>query len=201
MRLTKRLFDIVVSGIGLIFLLPVFALVAAWIAIEDGRPIFFRQNRVGRGGKIFSLLKFRSMSVAPIGLSSLITVAGDARVTRVGRFIRQTKIDELPQLWNVFRGQMSFVGPRPEVEKYVALYNAKQREILRLTPGITDPASLQFRDESALLAQVSTQGKDPERYYIETLSPEKVRISLEYGHRATLASDLGVILRTVFNLR
>jgi lipopolysaccharide/colanic/teichoic acid biosynthesis glycosyltransferase len=175
----KRAFDLVgATGAGCL-LWPVFAVFALLIVLEDGGPVFFRQERVGRGGRPFRIWKFRTM-------------AGDG-VTRVGGWLRRTKLDELPQLLNVLRGEMSLVGPRPELPRYVALYDASQRRVLDVLPGITDPASLRFVAEGELLAAAP----DAEAAYVGTILPEKLRLSLAYAERATVRSDLGVMLRTL----
>jgi len=190
-RRGKRLFDLLASGLGLGLLWPGFILIAALIWLEDGQAPFFVQERVGRDGAPFRMWKFRTMRPSTGG--RLITVAADARITRVGRFLRRTKLDELPQLWNVFRGDMSLVGPRPEVRCYVDRYTGEQRRLLALTPGITDPASLAFIDEEAILAGEP----DPEWAYVERIMPSKIRLNLDYAGRATVASDAMTILRTL----
>lgn len=189
----KRIFDFVTAFWGLLLLAPLFTILAAAIKLDDGGPVFFRHERVGRGGKPFGMYKFRSMRVDASKIGGPLTVGGDPRITRVGRWLRKSKLDELPQLWNVLRGEMSLVGPRPEVSKYVALYTPEQRAVLRVTPGITDPGSIRFRDEEQLLAQAP----DPERAYIETIMPEKIRLNLEYAARATFWRDIGVIFATL----
>lgn len=180
----RRLLDIVASLVGLIVLSPLFAV----IAIVVGRPVFHRARRVGRHGREFEMLKFRSMTVAAHG--SALTMQNDARVTRAGRVLRRTKLDELPQLVNVLRGEMSLVGPRPEDPRYVALYDDGQRRVLDVRPGITSAASLAYHDEETLLTS--------EQQYIETILPAKLRIDLEYEKSRTLASDLRLIVRTIF---
>ncbi len=193
-RFSKRTFDLVFSFLGLLVLLPVFFLVSIVVLIFDGRPIFFRQQRIGQFGRPFTILKFRTMKAnRPQDSGNLVTVTGDARITAVGRVLRKLKLDELPQLVNVLKGEMSLVGPRPEVEHYVRLYDCEQTKLLWFRPGITDPASIEFRNESNLLAKFES----PEKYYVEQLIPKKTRISLEYQQRATIASDLKVILRTL----
>jgi lipopolysaccharide/colanic/teichoic acid biosynthesis glycosyltransferase len=155
--------------------------------------VFFRQERVGRGGRVFRIHKFRTMVADAPSRGLGITVGQDPRITRVGRWLRRSKLDELPQLIDVLAGHMSLVGPRPELARYVALYPADLRnQVLRVRPGITDPASLQFADEAALLAGST----DPERQYLEVLLPAKLRLSVEYARRATLITDLGVLART-----
>jgi lipopolysaccharide/colanic/teichoic acid biosynthesis glycosyltransferase len=189
----KRLFDISFASLGLLVLSPLFALLALAIKLSDGGAVLFRQERIGQGGQVFKILKFRSMipNAERIGLS--VTRVGDPRITRVGRFLRHTKLDELPQLWNVLVGEMSLVGPRPEVPRYVERYTHQQRKVLALKPGITDPAALEFRKEEALLSLAT----DPETFYLEQCMPRKVALSLEYAARASWWTDLGVIVRTV----
>lgn len=192
----KRLLDLVGSAAGLVLSAPLFALAAARIKAGDGGPIFFRQTRVGRHGVPFRMWKFRTMVDGAERLGSQLTAAEDARITRAGEWLRRTRLDELPQLLNVFAGEMSFVGPRPEVPRFVALYDAEQRRVLEMTPGITDPASLAFRGEASLLAGAA----DPERLYAERIMPRKIRMSLDYGRRATVRSDLQVIRATLATL-
>ncbi len=192
----KRLVDVVVAALGLIATSPVQAAIAAAVKVDSPGPLLFRQVRVGRGGRPFEILKFRTMTTGAVGAA--ITPAGDARVTRVGEVLRRTKLDELPQLWNVVRGQMSLVGPRPEVPHYVDLWPSDLRDkILSVRPGITDPASIEFRDEGALLAAQP----DPERYYREVLLPRKARMYAEYVDSATARGDLAILVRTVRALR
>jgi len=194
--MAKRLFDILASGLGLLLLLPLLLAVALWIKLDSPGPVFFRQERVGRFGRHFWIHKFRSMRVDNAGLQ--ITVGADPRITRSGRFLRASKIDELPQLWDVLRGAMSLVGPRPEVPRYVALYPAELRDIvLSVRPGITDPASLQFRHESEVLAQAA----DPEREYVEVVMPAKLALARRYVEQASLWGDLRLILSTLAALR
>lgn len=188
----KRAFDVVASAVGLAVLSPL--LVGIAVAVRrDGGPALFRQERVGRHGVPFRLLKFRSMVVDAEKLGAQVTVGGDPRVTAVGRWLRKTKLDELPQLINVLRGEMSLVGPRPEVPRYVALYTPEQRRVLDVPPGITDPASIRFRDEEGELAAA----EDPHAYYVHVLMPEKLRLNLAYVDEATLLSDLRIIGRTL----
>lgn len=189
----KRVVDVVVSALAVLLLWPLGLVIAGAVVLGDGGPAFFRQERVGRGGGTFRMWKFRTMVVDAERRGRQLTVGGDPRVTRVGAVLRRTKLDELPQLFNVLRGEMSLVGPRPEVPRYVALYTADQRAVLRLTPGITDPASLRYRDESTELAVAA----DPERMYVEHILPEKIRLNLTYASQATWVSDLAVIGATV----
>ena len=194
--MARRAFDVLAAGAGLLVLAPLFAVVAVAIAATSPGPVFFRQERVGRGGAPFRIFKFRSMRVDAEAVGGQLTVGGDPRVTRVGALRRATKIDELPQLINVLRGEMALVGPRPEVPRYVALYTPAQRRVLDVRPGITDPASIRYRDESAALARAA----DPERAYVDEVMPHKLAINLAYLERRTLASDVGVILATLWRL-
>ncbi|MGN0035938.1 MAG: sugar transferase [Bacteroidaceae bacterium] len=188
----KRVFDIVASGVGLLLLAPLFLVIAIWIKLDSSGPVFYRQVRVGRNNKNFRLFKFRSMRVGS-DKKGLITVGGrDSRVTHSGYYIRKYKLDELPQLINVFIGDMSLVGPRPEVRKYVDLYTEEQMQVLSVRPGITDMASIQYRNENELLAQV----EDPERYYIDVVMPDKLRINLEYVRTNTFWNDIRLIFKT-----
>jgi lipopolysaccharide/colanic/teichoic acid biosynthesis glycosyltransferase len=189
--MAKRLFDVAVSLLALLLLaLPMLAL-AAWIRLDSPGPVFFRQQRVGRHGVPFAIHKFRTMRADAGGLP--LTVGADARITRAGRWLRRTRLDELPQLLDVLAGHMSLVGPRPEVPRYVALYPPALRDrALAVRPGITDPASLEHLDEAALLAAAA----DPEREYVERILPRKVAQAAAYAERATLASDVAVMART-----
>jgi lipopolysaccharide/colanic/teichoic acid biosynthesis glycosyltransferase len=166
------------------------------LQVFQGRPIFFRQARVGYRGKPFRIWKFRTMVRDADKLGKPLTAGGDARVTRLGGWLRRTKLDELPQLFNVLIGDMSFVGPRPEVERYVDCYDTEQRKVLELTPGITDAASIRYRDEEQLLAGEL----DPEKVYISTIVPDKIRLNLEYASSANVIRDCVVILRTLAGL-
>lgn len=200
--MAKRLLDIFSSLAGLLLLAPLFAAVAVWIRFDSPGPVFFRQERVGRDGAPFRIHKFRTMRAAGAGANeSGITVGADPRITRAGAFLRRTKLDELPQLIDVLSGDMSLVGPRPEVPRYVADYPADVRaKVLSVRPGITDLASVQYRDESALLARAA----DPEREYREVVLPAKLRLAVEYVDHATLAGDLrliGLTLRTLLGPR
>lgn len=194
--MAKRLFDVLLSALGLLLLAPLFLLIALWVKLDSPGPVFFRQERVGRHGRSFLIHKFRSMRVDNAGPQ--ITVGADPRITRSGHFLRASKLDELPQLWDVVRGAMSLVGPRPEVPRYVALYPPGLREIvLSVRPGITDLASLAFRHESELLARAA----DPEREYVEVLLPQKLALARQYVETASLAQDLRIIWRTLGALR
>lgn len=188
----KRVFDIVFSFFGLILLLPLFILIVFLMMITTKGPIIYRQFRVGRNNNDFIIFKFRTMSVDADKLG-LLTVGGrDARVTKLGFYLRKFKLDELPQLANVLNGDMSFVGPRPEVRKYVDLYNQEQMQVLGVRPGITDLASIEFRNENELLSSQN----DPESYYINVIMPKKLQINLDYLKESTLFKDIWVIVKT-----
>ncbi len=188
----KRLFDIVMSGLGLILLSPLFVVVAVCIKLDSPGPVFYRQVRVGWHNRDFRIFKFRSMRVGA-DKGSLVTIGGrDSRITRLGYFIRKTKIDELPQLINVFVGDMSLVGPRPEVRHYVNYWTPEQMHVLDVRPGITDPASIKFRNENELMSRAD----DPEKYYIEVIMQEKLNLYLEYVENASFWYDIKLILRT-----
>ena len=188
----KRLFDIVASGLGLIVLSPLFLILAIWIKLDSKGPIFYRQVRVGYKNKDFRIFKFRSMRVGA-DKGSLVTIGGhDPRVTRSGYFIRKFKFDELPQLINVFLGDMSLVGPRPEVRHYVDYWTPEQMHVLDVRPGITDPASIKFRNENELMENA----EDPEKYYIEVIMQEKIKLYLEYVEKHSFFYDLGLIFKT-----
>lgn len=188
-----RLFDILFSALGLILLSPVFLLLATWIKLDSQGPVFYRQTRVGKNNKDFKLFKFRSM-VADADKKGLITVGGrDPRVTRSGYFIRKYKMDELPQLINVFKGEMSLVGPRPEVRKYVDLYNEEQRKVLSVKPGITDYASIEYIDENEVLGKA----ENPEQVYIEMIMPEKIQYNMKYINNKSIVEYFKIIFLTV----
>ena len=188
----KRLFDILVSGIGLICLSPLLLIVAIWIKLDSPGPVFYRQVRVGRYNKDFRIFKFRSMRIGS-DKGSLVTIGGrDPRITRSGYFIRKFKIDELPQLINVLIGDMSLVGPRPEVRRYVNYWTVEQMHVLDVRPGITDPASIKYRNENELLAQA----EDPEKYYIEVIMQEKIKLYLEYTEKSSFWYDIKLIIQT-----
>ncbi len=189
----KRLFDIIFSLIGLLLHLPLFVVIAIIIKLDNHGPVFFAQKRIGKNFKPLNLYKFRTTvhNGSKEGLS--ITAGEEPRVTRVGRFLRKTKMDKLPQLWNAFKGDISLVGPRPEVRKYVSKYRNDYREILKIRPGITDIASLTYKDEESLLKDK----KEPEEYYIHVLLPEKIKLAKEYVRRASLIYDLKLMLLTI----
>lgn len=189
----KRFLDIVASGLGLLVLSPLFLLLAIWIKLDSRGPVFYRQVRVGRYNKDFRIFKFRSMKVGS-DKGSLVTIGGhDPRVTRSGYYIRKLKLDEFPQLINVFIGDMSLVGPRPEVRHYVDYWTPEQMHVLDVRPGITDPASIKFRNENELMEKA----EDPERYYIEVIMQEKLKLYLKYVRNHSFFGDIALILKTI----
>lgn len=188
----NRCLDVLFAGVALILCGPLLLFVAFLIKICDKGPVLFRQERVGKNFKVFSLLKLRTMCVNAEEVGGRVTVDGDARVTRIGHWLRRTKIDELPQLWNVLKGDMSFVGPRPEVSEYVALYKDEYREVLSVRPGVTDISSVVFRDESKVLARAA----DPVREYAEVILPQKIRLSTDYLRKRTAFSDILLLWQT-----
>lgn len=190
-RSAHRAFDCASATLGLLLLSPVFCLIAAAIKLDDGGPIFYRQDRIGKSFKTFRLCKFRTM-VAGADRMGLITTSNDSRVTRVGRLLRRYKLDELPQLINVIKGDMQLVGARPEVDQYVRMFRSQYAVILQERPGITNPATLAFRHEEKLLSS-----PDIEQQYVEEILPAKIRLSLEYQRRRTFTSDLGILIRTL----
>lgn len=191
----KRLFDLFFSSLGLVVLSPLFLIVALWVKLDSPGPVFFRQIRVGRYEKPFRIYKFRTMVDDAEKRGSQITVGSDRRVTKAGAFLRKTKIDELPQLINVVKGEMSLVGPRPEVPKYVAHYPEEAKRIIfALRPGITDYAAIEYRNESTLLSE----SEDPENTYVEKILPGKIRLYQKYARERTLWLDFILILATIF---
>jgi Sugar transferases involved in lipopolysaccharide synthesis len=191
-----RFCDIVFSFIGLLLLLPVFIIVSLWIVIDNPGPVFYRQSRVGKDNRDFLLLKFRSMRIGADKMS-LITVGDhDPRVTRAGFYIRKYKLDELPQLCNVLVGDMSLVGPRPEVRRYVDVYTPEQRRVLSVRPGITDYASIEYIDENTILAQAA----DPDKTYIEQIIPAKIALNMRYIEHQTLGEYFKIIFLTFANI-
>jgi lipopolysaccharide/colanic/teichoic acid biosynthesis glycosyltransferase len=192
--MAKRLFDLLVAALALALLWPLLVAVALWIRLDSPGPALFRQQRVGRHGRLFAIHKFRTMVADAPQRGPRITVGRDARITRAGAFLRHSKVDELPQLIDVLRGDMSLVGPRPELPAYLAHYPADLRDkVLALRPGITDPVSLELADESDLLARAP----DPEREYVEVLLPRKLRAAAAYAEQADLGTDLRVLGRTL----
>jgi lipopolysaccharide/colanic/teichoic acid biosynthesis glycosyltransferase len=190
----KRGFDVVASGIALMVLWPVMLILAVLVRIDSPGPSLFRQIRVGRFFHPFQLLKFRSMTHEAPGAS--ITAGDDARITRVGAFLRASKLDELPQLWNVFLGEMSFVGPRPELPVFVEQFRDDYREILSVRPGITDPASIRYKSE----AEVLGANADPIKYYAEVILPDKISLSKKYVRSRSFSSDIVLICQTIVAL-
>lgn len=192
----KRLFDIIVSGTGLVVLSPLFCIIAVWIKCDSLGPIFYRQLRVGRNNTDFHIFKFRSMRQNS-DKGGLITIGEhDARITKSGYFLRKTKIDELPQLINVFIGDMSIVGPRPEVRHYVDYWTPEQMHVLDVRPGITDPASIRYRNENEILANV----ENPENYYINVIMQDKLTLYLEYVKKHSLLYDIQIIFKTFLTI-
>jgi lipopolysaccharide/colanic/teichoic acid biosynthesis glycosyltransferase len=194
--MVKRAFDILLSGLGLILLSPVLILAAVLVKLSSPGPVLFRQERIGRRFHPFYIYKFRSMVADAPKMGRPITIGDDPRITRLGRFLRKTKIDELPQLLNVLNGDMSLVGPRPEARCYVELFRQDYEAILRIRPGITDLASIRYRDEAAILAQA----EDPEEEYVRRVLPEKIRLAREYVGHASLWLDLSIIVQTLCKL-
>jgi len=188
----KRTFDILFSFIGFIILSPVFLLIAVFIKVDNNGPVFYKQIRVGKNNKDFLLYKFRTMNVGS-DKKGLLTVGNkDSRITKTGYLLRKYKLDELPQLINVFKGEMSFVGPRPEVRKYVALYDEEQKKVLKSKPGITDVASIEYRNENELLEKKS----NPEEFYLKEVMPDKLRMNIMYINDRSFFKDIKVILKT-----
>lgn len=191
-----RFFDFILSLVGLVVLAPIFIVLAIWIKIDSKGSVFYKQVRVGQNGIDFGLFKFRSM-VVDADKKGLITVGGrDPRITRSGYFIRKYKLDELPQLINVLVGDMSLVGPRPEVRKYVDLYTDEQQKVLSVKPGITDYASIEYMDENEILGKSS----DPEKTYIEEIMPEKIKYNMKYINNKSLFEYFKIILLTVLKI-
>lgn len=190
----KRLFDVVCSFFGLLVLSPLFVFLSLWVGLGSKGGVFYKQKRVGRFNKDFTLYKFRSMRVGA-DKKGLLTIGGkDSRVTKAGFFIRKYKLDELPQLLNVLKGDMSFVGPRPEVRKYVDMYTERQLKVLDVRPGITDLASIKYRNENDLLATAD----NPEKYYIDVVMQDKLALNLEYIETRSFFGDIKLIFRTIF---
>ena len=188
----KRAFDIVVSFLGLVLLSPLLLFIAILVIVDSKGGIFFIQQRVGMNGDLFNLIKFRTMAINSEKGSSLTIGGKDSRITRVGYYLRKFKIDELPQLFNVLKGDMSIVGPRPELQKYVNMYNESQMEVLKIRPGITDLASIKYRNESELLFASS----NPEEFYVSKLMPEKLKLNKEYMANSSFLGDMRIIFKT-----
>jgi lipopolysaccharide/colanic/teichoic acid biosynthesis glycosyltransferase len=195
--IVKRLFDLGVSAVALVMLLPVLAAVGLWVRMDSPGPVLFRQQRVGLHGRPFNILKFRTMVTDAEARGLKVTVGQDPRVTRSGGFLRRTRLDELPQLVNILRGEMSFVGPRPEVPEYVAYYPPEVRdEVLSVRPGLTDFATLAFKDEARMLAGA----QDPQRMYVEQILPAKLAYHRRYVSERSLRMDLRLIMKTLREL-
>ena len=192
----KRVFDLAAATVGLLVLAPVFLVLALLVKLTSAGPVFYRQDRVGRSGKTFRIVKFRSMFQDADKRGPAITSAGDRRITPVGLLLRRFKLDELPQLWNVLKGEMSLVGPRPEVPRYVESYSPAQRKVLTVRPGITDPASIFYRQEETMLAA----HPDPDRHYRQVVLPDKLSMNLEYLDRISFSYDLFLVLRTASSI-
>jgi len=192
----KRMFDIVVAAAALVVLFPLLVLSALLIKLDSPGPIFFKQERIGRNFRPFWIYKFRTMAQDAPARGGLVTIGEDARVTRVGRLLRKSKIDEIPQLTNILSGDMALVGPRPEVRYYVELFRRDYEEILKVRPGLTDLASLKYRDEAALLGKAA----NPEDEYRTRVLPDKIRLAKDYLRRSSFLFDLGLILKTLFKL-
>lgn len=190
----KRTFDILLSVSAIFLLFPFFLLVSFIIVIDSGFPIFFLQKRIGRGAKEFNIIKFRTMKTNNENIT--ITVSDDSRITRIGKYLRKTKIDELPEILNVLFGQMSFVGPRPDVKGYADKLKGANRKILALRPGITGPASLKYYNEEYILSQKS----NPKKYNDEVIFPDKVKINMDYFHNRSFFLDLKIIFATIFRI-
>ncbi|MFH1699533.1 MAG: sugar transferase [Candidatus Zixiibacteriota bacterium] len=189
----KRLFDLIVSLMGLLLLFPFLIVIGLAILLFMGWPIFYRQVRVGKNGQNFRIIKFRSMIKNADKQGPEFTTGGDSRITSLGRFLRNSKLDELPQLINVLMGNMSLVGPRPEVPRFVALYTERQKQVLSVRPGLTDPASIAYRNEEKILAEY----EDSEKAYIEEIMPSKLELNLEYLRGANFTTDLSLIFKTI----
>lgn len=192
----KRIFDIVFSLFGILCVLIPGLIISLLIMFGSGGGAFYLQERIGRHGRPFRLIKFRTMYRNSDRKGLLTVGATDNRITRIGRFLRKTKLDELPQLINIFTGKMSFVGPRPEVAKYVAMYNDDQLKVLSVRPGLTDYASIEYINENELLAEQA----EPEKYYIETVMPHKLELNMKYIQNMSFSSDLKIIFKTLFSI-
>lgn len=190
----KRLFDITASFFGILILSPLLISIGLWVGLSSKGGVFYKQIRVGKNNKDFKLYKFRSMRVNSDKQGLLTVGSKDSRITKAGYFIRKYKIDELPQLINVLKGDMSFVGPRPEVRRYVDLYSEEQMKVLSVRPGITDPASIKYRNENDILSSAS----NPEEYYIQHIMPDKLKINIDYINNRTFIKDIKIIFQTIF---
>ena len=192
----KRLFDIVLSFISLIILTPAFIVFSIWIMLDSKGGACYRQYRVGRHGKEFKMLKFRTMFIDSDQKGLLTVGDGDKRITRAGKFLRKYKLDEFPQLWNILIGEMSFIGPRPEVRKYVDLYTSEQLTVLNVRPGLTDYASLEYIDENKVLGE----SEDPEKTYVELIMPAKLQLNRKYIEEQSLGTDIKILIKTLWNI-
>ena len=190
----KRVFDVIVAAVGLLLLTPILLLVSLLIKLDSPGPVFFTQERMGRKFRSFRIYKFRTMVPDAPRLGGKITAGADPRITRIGRYLRWTKVDELPQLLNVLKGDMSVVGPRPEVRQYVELFRSDYEEILQVSPGITDLASVHYRHEAELLEGA----ENPEDRYVKEILPEKIKLAKEYLHQSSFFFDIVVLLKTFF---
>lgn len=191
--MVKRFFDFFSSLLGLFLLLPLMLIISVAIKLGSKGPVFFMQKRVGKGGVLFTMIKFRTMTVNHVNQST-VSVKGDSRITPIGAFLRKFKLDELPELWNVLIGQMSVVGPRPDVEGFADKLEGENRLILKLRPGVTGPASLKYANEEELLSKQN----DPEQYNSDVIYPDKVRINLDYYYKQNIILDLKIIFATIF---
>ena len=192
----KRIFDLFFSFLGILFLLPIYIIIAILIKIDSNGDILYKQERIGKNGIPFYVLKFRTMIPNAFSKGALTVGSRDPRVTDIGFYLRKYKLDELPQLFNVFLGEMSFVGPRPEVKKYTDLYNAEQKKVLSVAPGITDYASIKFRNENDLLSE----SDDPEKLYIDQIMPEKLNLNLKYINDNNVFKDIKIIFNTFYTI-
>ena len=192
----KRAFDLMVASLGLVLLSPLMVIAALLVKLDSSGPIFFRQERMGKGFRPFFIYKFRTMVHDRRGHGGLVTIGDDPRITRIGWLLRKTKIDELPQLFNVLKGEMAFVGPRPEVREFVELFREDYENILKIRPGITDLASLKYRDEATFLGKFN----NPAEAYVTQILPDKIRLAKDYIQRSSFFFDLGVILKTLLKL-
>ncbi len=195
--MTKRIFDLSVSVIFLVLFAPFYLLIALLIKLDSSGPVHYQAQRVGKDGRLFNLLKFRTMKVNSSHLGPAITQKTDPRITRIGKILREIKFDEIPQLWNVIRGDMSLVGPRPEDPRYVEKYDEEQRKVLLVRPGLSSPASIQYRHEEKIL---SKQADDLEEFYVRQVMPEKLRIDLDYVKNQSLIRDVAICFRTAYTI-
>jgi lipopolysaccharide/colanic/teichoic acid biosynthesis glycosyltransferase len=195
--MTKRIFDLSVSVILLVLFSPFYLLIALLIKLDSSGPVHYKALRVGKNGRLFKLLKFRTMKVNSSSLGPAITQKADPRITRVGKILREIKVDEIPQLWNVIRGDMSLVGPRPEDPRYVEKYNEEQRKVLLVRPGLSSPASIEYRHEEKLL---SRQADNLEDYYVHQVMPRKLKIDLDYVENQSLIRDVAICFKTAYTI-